>query len=421
MVPATAELHWMRLLPVAGHPYRAYQGLHRTFGDTFAVRLPGGSQLAFTIDSALIEHVLVEHPTAFIRPRELVDSIFIPTVGDNVVAGNGEAWATKRRTAEGHLDRDAWTTGFAALGKNVEELVADVRALAGRGTADLLPAIERFVLGAAVRLVCGKEPMAGSRELGELGEAMAYVMRATQELGDVRKRGFLYSVVPRAKKLLDGKRLEKLRRAVDVIARFEPDSGKRELLLATYENPSTTLTWTLQFLAGAPDARALIREEARTAFATHGRLTQDAIDALEYTEASLREAARLRPAIAYLVREAIEDTTFAGETIRRGSTITIVPYCVHMDNRRWSDPRRYDPSRFIEVAEHPIKHRFLAFGVGPRACVGTRFAMRILKGALAALAVEVDWSSPTHHRLPEPSGRFPWSEKIPCPLVVRAR
>jgi cytochrome P450 len=135
----------------------------------------------------------------------------------------------------------------------------------------------------------------------------------------------------------------------------------------------------------------------------------------------LREAARLRPAIAYLVREATEDTTFAGQPIRRGTTITIVPYCVHMDDRRWTDPLRYDPARFIDGAEHPLKHRFLAFGVGPRACVGTRFAMRILKGALAALALEVDWSSPAGHRLPEPSGRFPWSEKVPCPVVIESR
>jgi cytochrome P450 len=410
----------MRLLPVAVHPYRAYLGLHAKFGDTFSARLPGGSQLVFTIDDALIEHVLVTHPTAFIRPRELVDSIFIPTVGDNVVASNGEAWATKRRTAEGQLDGSAWTTGFAALKTTVDELLADVRAVAGRGTADLLPAIERLVLGAAVRLVSGKQPAHGAPDFERFASAMAYVMRATQELGDVRKRGFLYSVLPRARDFLDGKRLAQLRRSVDEIAHFEPDSAKRELLLATYENPSTTLTWALQFLATEPAVRDRIRQEARTAFATHGPMTQEAIDSLEYTEAALREAARLRPAIAYLVREAIEDTTFAGVAIPRGTTITIVPYCVHMDERRWPDPKRYDPDRFVDGAEHPIRHRFLAFGVGPRACVGTRFAMRILKGALASLALGFDWSAPPKHALPEPSGRFPWSEKIACPLVVEA-
>jgi cytochrome P450 len=311
MSSAVADLHWMRLLPVAVHPYRAYLALHRKFGDTVSVRLPGGSPLVFTIDDALIEHVLVTHPTAFIRPRDLVDSIFIPTVGDNVVASNGEQWATKRRTAEGHLDRSAWTTGFASLATTVGELLAEVRLLAGRGTADLLPVIERLVLGAAVRLVSGKEPAHGTPDFERFASAMAYVMQATQELGDVRKRGFLYSVVPRARDLLDGKRLAKLRRSVDEIARFEPDSGRRELLLATYENPSTTLTWALQFLASEPAVRDRIRQEARTAFAMHGRMTQEAIDSLEYTEAALREAARLRPAIAYLVREAIEDTTFA--------------------------------------------------------------------------------------------------------------
>lgn len=405
-----AEMPWSRLLPVFFHPYRAYLAMHRSRGDTVRTRLPGGTDLVFTRDDDLIHHVLVERPAAFIRPRELVETIFLPTVGDEVVAGNGAVWRARRDVAELRLDRDAWVTGLTALARTVEELVAEVRPHVGRGTIDLLPAIERFVLGAAVRLVSGHEPEYG----GELATAMAYVMKATQELGDVRKRGFLYSLVPRLRDVLDGKRLAELQRCVGVIARFEPDSGRRELLLATYENPSTMLTWALQFLAREPRCRERIRLEARTAFAMHGAMTEAAIDALEYTEAALREAARLRPAIAYLVREAIEDT----EHVRRGTTITIVPYCVHLDERRWRDPLVYDPQRFLDEAVHPIRHRFLAFGVGPRACVGTRFAMRILKAALAQLALEVDWTAVPGHVLPEPSGRFPWSEKIACPVAI---
>lgn len=416
-VPVT-DVHWTQLWGLFWHPYKAYQGLHAKHGPTVRASVGGKPPLYFTIDSALVDHVLIDRWENYIKPPALVEEIFLPTVGNNLVASNGETWVKKREVGVHHLDVTAWAKGYAPLGTCVQEFLDHLRGRAERDpTLDMLPSIEHLVFGAACRLVADKEPAWGEPEFEALGQALSTIMEATQLVGDMRKRAFLYKAFPPAKAWIDGPRFQQLVDCVGVMAQYEPDEERRELFLATYENPSTALTWAVNFLAEQPEARERIRDEARAAFRKHGD-SLAAVDALDFTEAALREAVRLRPAIAYLVRVALEDAQVGDLHIAKGSTVTVVPYCIHHDAERWPEPTRYRPERFIEGDGAALRRNFVAFGAGPRACVGTPFAMRILKAALGNLALEFDWTRDPSFTLPEPSGRFPWSEKVPCRVVV---
>ncbi|MEZ4451012.1 MAG: cytochrome P450 [Nannocystaceae bacterium] len=421
-IAPVARIGWRGLLPVFLHPYRAYRRLHARHGPTFMVDRPGRRSLVFTADEALAWRVLVDHAAAIQRPPNVIRSVFQVIVGENIVASAGTEWTGKRqrgthRLREATVEEDQQ----GALGECVRELRRDLAAAITEsrtvGEVDLLPAVERYSLAAAIRLIARQEVDPDGREFAELLAAMREIMHATQRIADLRKQMFLYALVPAARRRMDRRRMRSVEGAVRRIAAFEPDPEVRELFMAGYENPSTTLTWALALLAGEPGWQARVRAEARS-IPRLGDAPVPLADfaRLEVADAVVRETARLRPAIAYLARQAREDVVVDGLHLARGTHVIVVPWCLHMDPRRWPDPDRFDPGRFLAGA---APARLWSFGVGPRACVGTRYALQVLVAALAAIADDAVWSLAPGFEPPAPSGRFPWSEKIRCRLALR--
>ncbi|PVD34494.1 hypothetical protein C0Q70_05769 [Pomacea canaliculata] len=87
-----------------------------------------------------------------------------------------------------------------------------------------------------------------------------------------------------------------------------------------------------------------------------------------------------------LDRECVEDTVLGGVPLRRGMVVCIPVYSIHTNPEYWPDPMRFDPERHTpeaKAARHPFS--FLPFGMGPRNCIGMRFAELELKMAVASI------------------------------------
>lgn len=60
--------------------------------------------------------------------------------------------------------------------------------------------------------------------------------------------------------------------------------------------------------------------------------------------------------------------------IDRGTIVTMPIYSIHMDSQYYPDPEKFDPERFSAenggMKTYKDRGLFLAFGDGPRACVG---------------------------------------------------
>ncbi|MFE1547455.1 cytochrome P450 [Streptomyces sp. NPDC058718] len=145
------------------------------------------------------------------------------------------------------------------------------------------------------------------------------------------------------------------------------------LLVAGYESSARTLTWAFVLLDRHPEVMERAAGDARA------------------VEAVLSETLRLYPTGWLLPRQAVADETLDGLRIPAGTDLLVCPYLTHRDPEVWPDPEAFVPERFPVRTPLP-PGAYLPFGIGPRACLGTRFAMRemevLLGGLLARFTVE---------------------------------
>ena len=93
-------------------------------------------------------------------------------------------------------------------------------------------------------------------------------------------------------------------------------------------------------------------------------------------------------------RTCTKDYTLPGTnlTIKRGEEVQIPAMGIHLDEKYYPDPERFDPERFSKgssgASRHPMAH--LSFGQGPRKCFGGRFAILEIKVALVRVLREFD-------------------------------
>ena len=62
-----------------------------------------------------------------------------------------------------------------------------------------------------------------------------------------------------------------------------------------------------------------------------------------------------------------------GQTIRKGTTVTIFIYGIHHDANVFPDPEKFDPERFADnplISDERSPFAFIPFSAGSRNCIG---------------------------------------------------
>ncbi|CAF3403278.1 unnamed protein product [Rotaria sp. Silwood2] len=85
-----------------------------------------------------------------------------------------------------------------------------------------------------------------------------------------------------------------------------------------------------------------------------------------------------------MARECNATTIICGHKIEKGSIIQPDVFSIHYNPDLWGpeDPNLFIPERH-EIKRHPVA--WMPFGVGPRNCIGMRFALMELKICLIQL------------------------------------
>lgn len=170
------------------------------------------------------------------------------------------------------------------------------------------------------------------------------------------------------------------------------------LINGGFETTALGLSYALYELSVRPDLQARIAAEAN-ALADARRaagaadpdfIGLDDLKSLPFTDAAFMEALRLWPPVSPMVplnRRVTQECRLGEYTVPAGTTLMFNVYGVHRSSRYFPEPEVYRPERFMggtPEAAQALRH-FLPFGLGPRACVGVKFARTEGVVALAKL------------------------------------
>ncbi|KAK9803013.1 hypothetical protein WJX73_010620 [Symbiochloris irregularis] len=112
---------------------------------------------------------------------------------------------------------------------------------------------------------------------------------------------------------------------------------------------------------------------------------------LTFVTACINETLRLFNAAVGAPRLATEATELGGYPIRKGAIVISDIYTLHRNENFWPQPDDWIPERFLPEQQAALgpseKNAFLPFLIGPRSCIGQRFAIMELQ-TLAVLLLK---------------------------------
>lgn len=397
---------------------------------TFRYFLSPSHSEIYTVDPLNVEHILKTNFSNYTKGKYHHD-IMHDLLGDGIFAVDGDKWRHQRKLASYEFStknlRDFSSTVFRA---NAVKLVLKVSKFASAGESfDMQVLLMRSTLDSIFKVGFGIE-------LNSLYGLDKFSTEFTKAFDDSNAIIYLRYVDPfwKIKRFLNVGLEASLKKKVkviddfvfeaircrkeqmksekgvkvkeDILSRFIIESEKdpenmtdrylRDIILnfliAGKDTSANTLTWFFYMLCKHPLIQDKILLEIQEATKVQNsilphvfaeRLTQEAIDKMQYLHAALTETLRLYPAVPVDGKSSENDDVLPdGLRVKKGDGINYVPYAMGRMAYIWGDDaEEFRPERWIENGNfQPESYfKFTAFQAGPRICLGKEFAYRQMK------------------------------------------
>ncbi|XP_037955456.1 cytochrome P450 6a9-like [Teleopsis dalmanni] len=159
---------------------------------------------------------------------------------------------------------------------------------------------------------------------------------------------------------------------------------------AGFESSSISMSFALYALATHEDIQDKVRKEIETVFIAHGHeFIYDCLMDMKYLGQVILETLRLYTVVPVINRKCLEDYVVEDNSkyvIKKGTSIFIPTAGIHLDEKYYPNPNVFNPDNFSSERVNTRDHgEFLAFGEGPRNCIGFRFGLMQIKIGLALI------------------------------------
>ncbi|PSN52374.1 hypothetical protein C0J52_06738 [Blattella germanica] len=166
--------------------------------------------------------------------------------------------------------------------------------------------------------------------------------------------------------------------------------------LAGFDTASTLLCFTCYMIATHPEVHQKLQDEVDRTYEENGEFTYEAVNNMKYLDMVVSETLRIYPPGGAVDRICTQKYTLQADTPLEfvpGDNLFIPIFGLHRDPKYYPEPEKFDPERFNDENKHKINpFTYLPFGVGPRSCIGNRFALMETKLVLVMSILEWQWS-----------------------------
>uniref|UniRef100_A0A183BIY2 Cytochrome n=1 Tax=Globodera pallida TaxID=36090 RepID=A0A183BIY2_GLOPA len=159
---------------------------------------------------------------------------------------------------------------------------------------------------------------------------------------------------------------------------------QKELPLKEFETTGATLTFATYMLAIETEVQEKLRSEVNDVLGEKELMTYEDLRQMHYLRAVVQETLRMFPVAPKINRECNSDCVINGVPFQKGDLVSVPVYFIQHDEAFFPEPDQFDPERFMpaqKTTHDPLA--FLTFGLGPRNCIGMRFAEFQMHVALA--------------------------------------
>uniref|UniRef100_A0AAG5DLE1 Cytochrome P450 n=1 Tax=Anopheles atroparvus TaxID=41427 RepID=A0AAG5DLE1_ANOAO len=178
--------------------------------------------------------------------------------------------------------------------------------------------------------------------------------------------------------------------------------------LAGFDTTSTCLTFLAHELTVNRDVQDKLYEEIRETKESlgGGPLTYDAVQKMQYMDMVVSEALRMWAPAPLTDRVCVRDYVVDdGEhlrfTIDKGTCVYIPIAGLHHDPQYFPNPKKFEPERFSPENRDKINpSTYLPFGIGPRNCIGSRFALMEVKAIIYYMLMEFTFEKTPNTQIP---------------------
>ncbi|KAK5641859.1 hypothetical protein RI129_010406 [Pyrocoelia pectoralis] len=145
---------------------------------------------------------------------------------------------------------------------------------------------------------------------------------------------------------------------------------------AGFDTSSTMLSFTCHELAVNPDVQHKLVREINDTF-QDSKISYELLLGMKYLEQVISESLRKWPPSMQTDRVCVRSYKLSETfTLEKGTNVWIPIFALHRDPRYHLDPLKFDPERFNDENKRKmVPYTYMPFGVGPRSCIGSRFAL----------------------------------------------
>ncbi|XP_051146198.1 cytochrome P450 CYP749A22-like [Andrographis paniculata] len=409
-IKAPCELTHHDLFPRIVPHYHAWMKL---YGENFFYWM-GPKAAVVVTEAELVKEVLGNNDGAFGKVKVVGHAK--KYLGDGLVVAEGQKWSRLRKIANHAFHGNCLKEMFPAMVASVDTML--VR-WASEGSREVEVTEEFRILTSEVisRTAFGSSYIEGKnifKMLTELGNLVAKNMHKMTFFGleklwrfkeeiesDKIEKSLHDSVMTLIRKREESVKsgfgkdflgsLLKVHHDNDPNTRISVDDVIDEckvFYIAGHETTSTVMPWIVVLLSVYTDWQDKVRQEVLQIFG-QDKPTPEGISRMKILTMVINETLRLYTPVVALNRKVDKKTKLGRYEIPANVELIVPSLALHRNPEIWGDDAHlFNPERFSEgvaKATNGMLSAFIAFGYGPRSCVGNNFAMNEIKITLAMI------------------------------------